>query len=161
MTIPMLNNQTTNQEFLEFIVNDVHNVVVSTITEDGLPSAQVVDLLLLQEGKIYLTTSRRNHPFFDDLKRAQQNNKIVLVNGVKGSGTMGSCGFSLRGTIKDLEHKYLEEIFAKNKYLNTIYEKNIPKAKEILHVFELTPISAGYLDHRRVPAYHRYFDFTD
>lgn len=159
MTISMLNNKTSNEEFLNFIVNEIHNAVVSTV-DDDLPSAQVVDLLLIKNGKIYITTSTRNHPFFDALNKAEQNHKIVLINGYKGNGTMGSCGFSLKANTKNLQHKYIEEIFDKNPYLNTIYEKNIPKAKEILNVFELTPIRAGYLDHRVVPAYWREFLFN-
>lgn len=158
MSISMLNNKTNNEEFLSFIVDEIHNAVVSTVDGD-LPSAQVVDLLLKKNGKIYITTSIRNHPFFDALNNAEKEDKIVLVNGYKGNGTMDSCGFSLKANIKNLKHEYIEEIFTKNPYLNTIYEKNIPKAKEILNVFELTPIRAGYLDHRVVPAYWREFLF--
>lgn len=157
--VKMLNKYTTNDEFLDFIVTDIHNAVVSTVTEEGLPSAQVVDLLLKRNGKIYITTSERNHPFFDDLNRAEKVDNIVLINGYKGNGTMGSCGFSLKAKVKNLDHEYLEEIFEKNPYLNAIYEKNILKAKQILRVFELTPIRAGYLDHRVNPAYWREFLF--
>lgn len=158
MSISMLNDKTSNEEFLDFIVNEIHNAVLSTV--DGyLPSAQVVDLLLNKNGKIYITTSSRNHPFFDALNNAEKENKIILVNGYKGNGTMDSCGFSLKAKIRNLKHEYIEEIFDQNPYLNTIYEKNIPKAKEVLNVFELTPIRAGYLDHRVVPAYWREFIF--
>lgn len=159
MAVRMLDKYTTNDEFLDFIVKDIHNAVVSTVTEDNLPSAQVVDLLMKKDGKIYITTSERNHPFVDDLNRAEAEDKIILVNGYKGSGTMGSCGFSLKVKVKNLGHEYLEEIFKENPYLNVIYEKNIPKAKQILRVFELTPIRAGYLDHRVNPAYWREFLF--
>lgn len=158
MSISMLNNKTTNEEFLNFIVDEIHNVVVSAV-DGSLPSAQVVDLLLNKNGKIYITTSTRNHPFFDALDQAEKEQKIVLIDGYKGNGTMDSCGFSLKANIKNLKHEYIEEIFTKNPYLNTIYEKNISKAKELLNVFELTPIQAGYLDHRVVPAYHREFLF--
>ena len=58
-----------------------------------MPSAQVVDLLMKKDGKIYITTSERNHPFVDDLNRAKAQDKTILVNGYKGSGTMGSWAF--------------------------------------------------------------------
>ena len=55
-----LNNKTTNQEFLDFVVDDVHNVVVSAVTQNGIPSAQVCDMLMNKNGKLYMTTSIKN-----------------------------------------------------------------------------------------------------
>ena len=43
--VSILNNQTSNEEFLEFATNEVHNVDVAT-THHGAPSAQVCDLVL-------------------------------------------------------------------------------------------------------------------
>ena len=44
--VDILNNHTSNQEFLDFAVNPIHNVDIVT-THQGEPSAQVCDLLLL------------------------------------------------------------------------------------------------------------------
>lgn len=105
--VDILSNQTSNQEFLDFAVKQIHNVDVAT-THHGEPSAQVCDLLLNKNGKLYITTSSQN-PFFQDLI----NQPKVIVNGYKGNGTMDSCGFSIRGTIKNVEHQYIDEIFEK------------------------------------------------
>lgn len=149
----ILNNQTTNEEFLDFAVNEIHNVDVAT-THKGEPSAQVCDLLLNKNGKLYIATSSQN-PFFEDLI----NQPKVVVNGYKGDGTMDSCGFSIRGTIKNVEHEYIDEIFEKNTYLNEIYADDIEGAKEDLRVLEITPKEAGYLDHRTSPIFMRKFEF--
>lgn len=63
--VDILTNQTTNQEFLDFAVEQIHNVDVAT-THHGEPSAQVCDLLLNKNGKLYIATSSPN-PFFKDL----------------------------------------------------------------------------------------------
>ena len=54
--VRILNNQTSNEEFLEFATNEVHNVDVAT-THHGAPSAQVCDLVLNKNGKLYIVTS--------------------------------------------------------------------------------------------------------
>lgn len=149
-----LNDQTSNQEFLDFVVDEIHNVVVSVVTKNGLPAAQVCDMLMNKDGKLYMTTSVKN-PFFASLMSQEK----VLVNGYKGDGTMDSCGFSIQGTIKNLEHEYLEEVFEKNPYLYEIYEDNLEEAKQDLRILEITPIRAGFLDHRFKPAYMRSFNF--
>ncbi len=94
--VDILNNHTSNQEFLDFAVNPIHNVDIVT-THQGEPSAQVCDLLLNKNSKLYIATSSQN-PFFQDLI----NQPKVIINGYKGNGTMDSCGFSIRGTIKKI-----------------------------------------------------------
>lgn len=155
MTISILNTQTTNQEFLDFAVSEIHNVVVSTVDSNGLPSAQVCDLLLNENNKLYITTSKNNHPFFDNLDNAHQ----IVINGYKGNGTMDSCGFSIEGDIRNIHHDLIEKIFEKNSYLNEIYQDNLVKAKEELQIFEIIPTKASYLDHRTNPIFYRKFKF--
>lgn len=155
MTVSILTNKTTNQEFLKFVVNEIHNAVISTVNSNNLPSAQVCDLLLTQNNKLYITTSQNNHPFFDNLN----NSKEIVITGYKGNGTMDSCGFSIKGNIKNIHHKLIDKIFNKNSYLNEIYQDNLDKAKEELQVFEITPKQASYLDHRTNPIFYREFEF--
>ena len=149
-----LNDKTTNQEFLDFVVDDIHNVVVSAVTQNGMPSAQVCDMLMNKNGKLYMTTSIKN-PFFASLLTQPE----VLINGYKGGGTMDSCGFSIKAKIKNLGQQYLQEVFKKNPYLYEIYEDNLEEAMQDLRILELTPIRAGFLDHRFKPAYMRNFVF--
>lgn len=154
MSISILNDQTTNQEFLDFIHNEIHNVVVSSIDAKGNPTAQVCDILLVKNMKLYMTTSV-NNPFFQDLIHTPN----VVVSGYKGNGTMDSCGFSLEGTIKNVDHQYLDEAFKENPYLNEIYQDNLEQAKKELRILEITPQTAGYLDHRTHPIFSRHFNF--
>ena len=131
--VSILNNQTSNEEFLEFATNEVHNVDVAT-THHGAPSAQVCDLVLNKNGKLYIVTSSQN-PFFQDLIHKP---KVI---------------------IKNVEHEYIDEIFEKNDYLNEIYADDIEGAKEDLRVLEITPKEAAYLDHRTHTIFTRKFDF--
>ena len=151
--VDILTKQTTNQEFLDFAVEQVHNADIVT-THAGEPSAQVCDLLLNKNGKLYIATSSQN-PFFKDLIAQPK----VIVDGYKGDGTMDYCGFSIRGTIKNVDHLYLDEIFAKNPYLNEIYADDLEGAKKDLRVLEITPMTAGCLDYRTKPVFMRNFKF--
>ena len=72
---------------------------------------------------------------------------------------MDSCGFSIRGTIQNVGHEYIDEIFGKIDYLNEIYADNVEAAKEDLRVLEITPLETGYLDHRTHPIFMRKFKF--
>ena len=47
MSVSILNDDTTNQEFLDFIVDEIHNAVVSSVNSDGDPAAQVCDMLMV------------------------------------------------------------------------------------------------------------------
>ncbi|WP_251716324.1 hypothetical protein [Lactobacillus agrestimuris] len=154
MAVSILNNETTNEEFLDFIVNEIHNAVVATTKPDGSPDAQVCDMLMHKNNKLYMTTSV-NNPFFKSLTSRPE----VVVDGYQGDGTMDSCGFSLRGTIKNVGHEYLDEVFEKNPYLNEIYKDDIEGAKKELRILEITPKHCGYLDHRTNPIFMRSFDF--
>ena len=154
MSVSILNNDTTNQEFLDFIVDEIHNAVVSSVNSVGDPAAQVCDMLMVKDMKLYMTTSVKN-PFFKCLI----NNPNIEVNGYKGNGTMDSCGFSLTATIKNINHQYLDEVFEKNPYLNEIYKDNLEQAKQELRILEITPHTGAYLDHRIDPIYHRTFKF--
>lgn len=151
--VSFLNDETSKQEFLDFVVDEIHNADVVT-THHGEPQAQVCDLLLNKNGKLYIMTSSKN-PFFKDLLAQPK----VIIDGYKGNGTMDSCGFAIRGTIKNVDHKYMAEIFAKNKYLNKIYAPEVEKAKEDLRVLEVTPEEANFLDHRTKPIFMRKFEF--
>lgn len=154
MKLSILNLKTSNQEFLDFIVNEIHNAVVSTVDFQGKPSAQVCDLLMNKNNKLYIATSKDNQ-FFKNLI----NMPDIKIDGYKGDGTMGSCGFSITGKIKNINHQYLDEIFAKNLYLNDIYRNNLEQAKKDLRILEITILKADYLDHRTNPVFVRSFEF--
>lgn len=85
--VDILTKQTTNQEFLDFAVEQVHNADIVT-THAGEPSAQVCDLLLNKNGKLYIATSSQN-PFFKDLIAQPK----VIVDGYKGERNDGLLRF--------------------------------------------------------------------
>ena len=58
-----LNDQITNTDFLEFVTDFIHNVVVSTVNEDRHPFAQVCDSLYHDNNKLYIMTKNGNDPY--------------------------------------------------------------------------------------------------
>ncbi len=151
--VSILTQKTSNQDFLNFIVDEIHNADIVT-THNGEPQAQICDLLLNKDGKLYIMTGKDN-PFFKDLLKQPK----VIIDGYNGDGTMSTCGFSLRGSIKNVDQEHMDEIFDKNKYLEEIYAPDVEKAKPALRVLEITPQSASFLDHRTKPIFMKHFVF--
>lgn len=155
MVVNTIDKKSSNQDFLDFIVDQIHNVVVSTADSKGDPQAQICDFMFNRDGKLYIGTSKKN-PFYQAL---MENNNKVVVSGYKGEDTMSSYGFSLKGTIADIGQKYQEEFFAKNPYLSQAFLNDLETEKKNMRCLEITPKSASFIDYRKQPIFLRHFSF--
>lgn len=149
-----LNDDSTNNDFLDFVTDDIHNAVVSTVDKYDHPYAQVCDMLYHTDGKLYLMTKEGNE-LFNCIKRAPE----LVITASKGDGTMGSIGIALKGKAYIVDHKYQSEIFATNPYLNQIYASHLEEAKEYMHTIEVQLESGSIYDIRLNPIYQRKFQF--
>ena len=118
-----LNDQITNTDFLEFVTDFIHNVVVSTVNEAGHPFAQVCDALYHDNNKLYIMTKKGN-----DLYNCIEHAPELVITASKGEGTMDSVGIAIKGKAYDADHKYQEKILAKK-----IYAGHLEEAKEYMH----------------------------
>ena len=149
-----LNDQITNTDFLEFVTDFIHNVVVSTVNEAGHPFAQVCDALYHDNNKLYIMTKKGN-----DLYNCIEHAPELVITASKGEGTMDSVGIAINGKAYDADHKYQEKILAKNLYLNQIYAGHLEEAKEYMHTIEIMPEVGSIYDIRIKPIYQRKFEF--
>lgn len=149
-----LNDKSTNTDFLEFVTDYIHNVVVSTVDDSGHPYAQVCDALYHDGDKLYIMTKKGND-LYKCIKRAPE----LVITASKGDGTMSSVGIAIKGKAQDVNHKFQAEIFTKNPYLNQIYAGHLEEAKDYMHTIEITPDYGTVYDIRVNPIYQRKFEF--
>lgn len=149
-----LNDKSTREDFLDFVCDYIHNVVVSSVDDQNHPYAQVCDALYYTEDKLYLLT-KKGDPLFNCI----EHSPILKVTASKGDGTMNSVGIAIDAMAYDAGHKFQEEIFEKNPYLNEIYAGHVQEAKEYMHTIELNIKTGSVYDIRIKPIYQRKFIF--
>ena len=138
-------------EILEVLINKIHTVIIAT-SQDNKPYTCAIDLMLVENNKIYFLTAR-GKSFYQRLS----NNNIALT-GLKGEDTMSSIAITINGKVRNIKHEKLIEIFNKNPYMKTIYPNK--KARDALEVFEIYEYSGEYFDLSQKPIYRQSFSLN-
>lgn len=142
----------TITEILTYLQKDIHSTVFATVDEKGLPQTCVIDLMLLDEKGLYFLTAKGKH-FYDRLMKLG----YVAVSGMKGQDTRSTVAISLRGKVKSVGQKRLNEIFKKNPYMASIYPT--PKSRSALEVFCIYEAEGEYFDLGQNPVYRQSFAY--
>ena len=90
-------------EILKILQEDIHTTIMATIDENGYPHTCAIDLMLLENNKLYFLTARGKN-FYQRL----MNNSHIALTGLKGKETMSSIAISLKGKIRNIGHDRLE-----------------------------------------------------
>lgn len=122
----------TKQGFLENILK-IHSVSVATIDKEGKPSSRIIDMMYIEDGCLYFLTARGKNFY----KEITTNNYIAL------SCQKYNKAYSMKGYVKQAEHKYLDILFNKNKYMWGTYPKD---TRNILEVFKIYKWTGEYFD---------------
>ncbi|HFF2554302.1 TPA: pyridoxamine 5'-phosphate oxidase family protein [Listeria monocytogenes] len=146
----MNHTKMTEESYLEYLKNDIHSTVFSTVDFEGKPSSRIIDIMLVKNKKVYFLTAITK-PFYKELI----NNPFVSITGVKGEESMSSLSITLKGQVKEIGTQYLDEIFEKNDYMNEIYETE--ESKNVLRVFEIELDSVSVYDLSKKPIYQNVF----
>ena len=95
-------------------LRELRDVTFSTVSADGKPQARIIDVMLVEEGKLYFCTSR-GKDFYAQLI----NSGDVALTGLTRDYKM----IRLNGTAKKLfEQKvWIDRIFAGNPSMNSVY----------------------------------------
>lgn len=120
------------QEFLSNIIK-IHSVSVATIDMQGKPSSRIIDMMYIEDDCLYFLTARGKN-FYNEIK---SNNYIAL------SCQKYNKAYSLKGYVKQVEHKYLDILFNHNRYMWGTYPK---ETRHILEVFKIYKWSGEYFD---------------
>ena len=58
------------KEYLEYVVKEIHTVIVATVDDDGLPVTPAIDMMDADEGGLYFLTAK-GKGFYDRLKKRE------------------------------------------------------------------------------------------
>lgn len=96
------------------ILRDVKDVTFATVDEKGLPQARIIDVMIVEEGKLYFCTARGK-----DFYRQLTENGNVAVTGMNHKFQM----VRLSGKARRLEgqKKWIDRIFEENPVMNGVY----------------------------------------
>ncbi|MCD8371926.1 MAG: 4Fe-4S binding protein [Clostridia bacterium] len=118
---------------LKMLVEEMHSAAVATIGGDGRPCIRVIDMMLYDDEGVYFLTAKGKE-FYSQL----MSQKYIALSAVKDKKSV-----SLRGYVKSVGKYKLDEIFAKNVYMQSIYPEG---TRDALEVFLIYRASGGYFD---------------
>lgn len=142
----------TANDYLAFIVEQIHSTVVATVDEDGLPVTCVIDMMYADEGGLYFLTAK-GKSFYQRLK-AQG---FIALSAKKGEATMSCTAVSVRGKVKEIGSDMLKLLFKKNPYMNEIYPTE--ESRRALTVFQLYEGRGEWFDLSKKPIERDSFSF--
>lgn len=113
-------------DYLKMLIEEMHSTTIATIGADGHPQARVIDMMLWDEKGVYFLTAK-GKAFYAQLL----DQGYVAV-----SATKDKKAISLRGRIRNIHAKKLDEIFEKNPYMQKIYPGDTRVALEVFQLYE-------------------------
>lgn len=141
------------RKFFGVLVDEIHSVVVATVSKDGLPTTRVIDLMLEDEYGLYFLTAK-GKAFYQMLL----DQKYVSLSGMVGSGgTLTKKAISVSGAVRSIGSSRLDEIFEKNPYMKTIYSSS--ESRKALEVFCIYKGQGEYFDLSSNPISRQSFTF--
>lgn len=120
------------QELLDNIIK-IHSVSVATVDKEGKPSSRIIDMMYVEDDCLYFLTAR-GKKFYNEINN---NNYIAL------SCQRYNKAYSLKGYVKQVDHKYLDILFNHNRYMWGTYPK---ETRHILEVFKIYKWNGEYFD---------------
>ncbi|MDE5772726.1 MAG: 4Fe-4S dicluster domain-containing protein [Ruminococcus sp.] len=142
----------TANEYLRFIVEQIHSTVVATVDEDGLPVTCVIDMMYADENGLYFLTAKGKN-FYQRLK----NKGYLALSGKSGEDTMNCTAISVRGRVKEIGAEMLSTLFKHNRYMFEIYPTD--ESRKALTVFQIYEGSGEWFDLSKKPIERDSFTF--
>ncbi len=142
----------TANEYLRFIVEQIHSTVVATVDEDDLPVTCVIDMMYADENGLYFLTAK-GKSFYQRLK----NTGYLALSGKKGEDTMNCIAISVRGKVKEIGAEMLSTLFEHNRYMFEIYPTD--ESRKTLTVFQIYEGSGEWFDLSKKPIERDSFTF--
>ena len=142
----------TTEEYLSFIVKEIHTTVVATVDDEGLPVTSAIDMVDHGTDSLYFLTAK-GKSFYNRLK--QQG--FLAFTAVKGEDTMSSVAVSVRAKVREVGFGKVPELFRNNPYLAKIYPTEI--SRQTLTVFQVYEGTGEWFDLREKPVRRETFSF--
>lgn len=139
-------------EYFEYIVENFHTVVFSTVNEKGYPITCAIDIMDFDEQGLYFLTAK-GKSFYTRLKK----NEHIAFTAVRGNTTLSSIAISVQGNVKEIGNDKLSDLFVKNTYMNEIYPTK--QSREALTVFQIYAGTGEWFDSSKKPIERLDFSF--
>lgn len=140
------------EDYLSYIVENIHTTVVATVDDEGLPVTAAIDMMDADAESLYFLTAK-GKGFYDRLKKRG----FLAFTAIKGEDTMSSVAVSVRGKVRELGSDRIPDLFAKNPYMNEIYPTS--SSREALTVFRIYEGSGEWFDLSKKPVERASFSF--
>lgn len=142
----------TVQQYLSYIVNEIHRTIVATVDDKGLPVTCAIDMMDADENSLYFLTAK-GKSFYDRLTKRE----FLAFTAMKGEDTMTSVAVSVRGKVRELGFDKIPELFEKNPYMKEIYPTE--ESRRALTVFQIFEGSGEWFDLSKKPIERASFAF--
>ena len=140
------------EQYLKYLVEEIHTAVVATVDGEGLPVTAAIDMMDFDENGLYFLTAK-GKSFYDRLTKRG----YMALTAVKGADTMTSVAISVRGKVKEIGASYLPRLFEKNPYMCDIYPNE--ESRRALTVFKLHEGNGEWFDLSKKPIERASFCF--
>ena len=129
------------------ILREVKDVSFATVDKDGRPQVRIIDVMLIEDKKLYFCTARGKE-FYNQLEREKQ----VAVTALNSKFQM----VRLNGIVKhEPEQKELiDRIFEENPAMNGVYPN---QSRYILEPFSIESAQIEFFDLGKTPIYRECF----
>lgn len=142
----------TVRDYFEFIVREIHSVVMATVNDDGLPVTCVIDIMHCDDGGLYFLTARGKN-FYSRLTER----RYVSLSGMKGSDTMHCVAVSVSGRVREVGSGMLPVLLEENPYMYEIYPTE--ESRKALTVFQIYEGCGEWFDLSKKPVERASFSF--
>lgn len=131
-------------DYLRFVVERIHTVVVATVDDTGHPVTAAIDMMDCDEdGLLFLTA--RGKGFY----RRLTEHRYLALTGMVGASTMERVAVSAAGEVREEGPQLLPRLFARNPYMLGIYPNE--EARRSLTVMRLWRGSGEWFDLSKHP----------
>lgn len=142
----------TYDECFEYIVKNIHTVILSTVNEKGYPITCAIDVMDFDKQGLYFLTAKGK-----SLYTRLKGNEHIAFTAVKGNSTLSSIAISIQGNVKEIGNDKLSDLFLKNRYMNEIYPTK--QSREALTVFQIYAGNGEWFDLSKKPIERFGFSF--
>ena len=129
------------------ILREIKDVAFATVDENGFPQNRIIDVMIVEDGKLYFCTARGK-----DFYRQLLDHGQVAITGLNMDYQM----VRLNGKAKRLDQheKWIDRIFAENPSMNAVYPND---SRYILEPFCIDQGQIEFFDLRKEPIAREYY----
>jgi len=140
------------KNYLKYIVDEIHTVIVATVDSEGLPVTAAIDMMDADDSSLYFLTAKGKN-LYDRLS----DRRFLAFTAMKGEDTMSRVAVSIRGKVRELGNEKIPKLFEKNKYMYEIYPTT--ESRQALTVFQIYEGSGEWFDLSKKPIERANFVF--